>query len=135
MNLVAKEYLTARHDEDGVLVLSPFTGAARELPDALIVNPYDTEALADSIFQALEMDALERKLRMRRMRSVVTQNNVYRWAGNLISELCDVRVEVTRKKLASAAAARATREVVGDHLPYNLGPSVPVRAPGDHLRA
>ena len=116
MNLVAKEYLTARHDEDGALILSPFTGAARELPEALIVNPYDTEALADAIFRALEMDPSERVDRMRRMRAVVKEQNVYRWAGNLIGELCDVRVEVMRKKLASAAAARNAGEVVRQQL-------------------
>jgi trehalose 6-phosphate synthase len=116
MNLVAKEYLSARHDENGVLILSPFTGAARELPDALIVNPYDIEALADAIFQALQMEPAERALRMRRMRTVVKQQNVYRWAGNLIGELCDVRVEVGRKKMASAAAAGGPSEVVSEQV-------------------
>ena len=135
MNLVAKEYLSARHDEDGVLVLSPFTGAARELPDALIVNPYDTEALADTIFRALEMEAPERTLRMRRMRAVVREQNVYRWAGSLIGELCDVRVEVTRKKLASAAAARAAGEVVGEQLVYDLHHTTPMRRRSDHMSA
>jgi trehalose 6-phosphate synthase len=113
MNLVAKEYLSSRHDENGVLILSPFTGAARELPDALIVNPYDIEALADSIFRALQMEPSERTTRMRRMRAVVKQQNVYRWAGNLISELCDVRVETARRKFASAAAGSAS-EVVAE---------------------
>jgi trehalose 6-phosphate synthase len=113
MNLVAKEYLSARHDENGMLILSPFTGAARELPDALIVNPYDIEALADSIFRALQMEPSERIARMRRMRAVVKQQNVYRWAGNLISELCDVRVETARRKFVSAAAVGAG-EVVAE---------------------
>ncbi len=92
MNLVAKEYLAARHDEDGVLILSPFTGASRELSDALIVNPYDTDQLADAIRTALEMEAPERQARMRRMRSTIRYNNVYRWAGGLIGDLCDLRV-------------------------------------------
>ncbi len=135
MNLVAKEYLTSRHDEDGVLVLSPFTGAARELPDALIVNPYDTEALADSIFRALEMEPSERMLRMRRMRAVVREQNVYRWAGNLIGDLCEVRVETARKKLASAAAARTAGEVVGDQLVYDLPDSRAVRSASDKVSA
>jgi trehalose 6-phosphate synthase len=116
MNLVAKEYLSARHDENGMLILSPFTGAARELPDALIVNPYDIEALADSIFRALQMEPSERTARMRRMRAVVKQQNVYRWAGNLISELCDVRIETARRKFASAAAAIGTDEVVAERV-------------------
>jgi alpha,alpha-trehalose-phosphate synthase [UDP-forming] len=94
MNLVAKEYIASRDDDEGVLVLSPFTGAARELPDALIVNPYDTEKLADAIHQALEMEGTERRARMRRMRQVVRQHNVYRWAANLIGELCDVRLDL-----------------------------------------
>jgi trehalose 6-phosphate synthase len=94
MNLVAKEYIASRDDDEGALILSPFTGAARELPDALIVNPYDTEKLADAIHQALEMEGTERRARMRRMRQVVRQHNVYRWAANLIGELCDVRLDL-----------------------------------------
>jgi trehalose-6-phosphate synthase len=93
MNLVAKEFLVSRHDEDGVLLLSPFTGAAREFSaDAIIVNPYDTESVADAIFAGLEMDAAQRKARMQRMRAIIRQQNVYRWAGDLIGELCAVRV-------------------------------------------
>jgi trehalose-6-phosphate synthase len=134
MNLVAKEFLTARHDEQGALILSPFTGAARELPDALIVNPYDTEALADSIFLALQMDPTERNARMRRMRAVVKQHNVYRWAGNLISELCDVRVDVARKRSATAGG-RAASEVVGDQFVNHLDHPRAVRAPSDNLSA
>src|SRR3984885_6325986 len=93
MNLVAKEFLAARHDEQGVLILSCFTGAARELPDALLVNPYDIEHTADAIRFALEMDSGDRVARMRRMRKVVREHNIYRWAGNLVAELCDVRLE------------------------------------------
>jgi len=93
MNLVAKEFLAARHDEQGVLILSCFTGAARELPDALLVNPYDIEHTAEAIRFALEMDSEDRVARMRRMRKVVREHNIYRWAGNLVAELCDVRLE------------------------------------------
>jgi alpha,alpha-trehalose-phosphate synthase [UDP-forming] len=92
MNLVAKEFLAARADEQGALVLSRFTGAARELHDAIIVNPYDTDQTAEAIHMALEMPAEERRERMRRMRSTVREHNVYRWAGNLVSELSDVRL-------------------------------------------
>jgi trehalose 6-phosphate synthase len=92
MNLVAKEFLAARDDEQGVLILSRFTGAARELNDALMVNPYDIEQMAEAIRIALELPAEERQARMRRMRRVVQEHNVYRWAGNLIAELSNVRL-------------------------------------------
>jgi trehalose 6-phosphate synthase len=97
MNLVAKEFVASRTDEDGVLILSTFAGASRELSDAIIVNPYDIDALADSIHLAIEMHPRERAARMRRMRQVVSEHNVYRWAGNLISELCRIRVEKAGK--------------------------------------
>ena len=93
MNLVAKEFIAARHDERGVLILSCFTGAARELRDALQVNPYDIDQTAEAIRVALEMQPDEKQLRMQRMRKSVRENNVYRWAGNLIGELCDVRLD------------------------------------------
>jgi alpha,alpha-trehalose-phosphate synthase [UDP-forming] len=92
MNLVAKEFVAARNDEQGVLILSRFAGAARELHDALIVNPYDIEQCADAIHLALEMPAEERTSRMRHLRKTVQENNVYRWAANLIGELGELRV-------------------------------------------
>jgi len=92
MNLVAKEFVAARADEGGALILSRFTGAARELRDALIVNPYDAEQLADSIRLALEMEPEEKSARMRRMRETLREHNIYRWAGNLIEELTRIRV-------------------------------------------
>jgi len=92
MNLVAKEFVTARDDEDGVLILSKFAGAAGELGDALIVNPYDTEQLADAMRRALEMNPEERRQRMGRMRHHVREFNVYRWAATLIGDLADVRL-------------------------------------------
>ena len=93
MNLVAKEFVAARDDEHGVLILSRFAGACHELTDALMVNPYDTGEMADSIRRALEMPPRERLERMRRMRAVVRERNIYRWAANLIGELCAVRTE------------------------------------------
>lgn len=87
MNLVAKEFVAARDDEDGVLVLSQFTGASRELQDAIIVNPYDVEEMAEAIHTALTMPPKERNERMHRMREVIRDRNVYRWAGNIISTL------------------------------------------------
>jgi trehalose 6-phosphate synthase len=93
MNLVAKEFLAARKDERGVLILSQFTGAARELRDALLVNPYDIEQCAEAIRVALEMAPEEKQLRVQRMRRAIKENNIYRWAGNLIAELCEVRLD------------------------------------------
>jgi trehalose-6-phosphate synthase len=93
MNLVAKEYLAARQDEQGALILSRFAGASHELPDALVVNPYDTDELAQAIYAALTMPTEEKRSRMHRMRAVIKENNVYRWAGNLIGELAAIRLE------------------------------------------
>jgi trehalose-6-phosphate synthase len=93
MNLVAKEFVAARADEQGVLVLSRFAGAARELRDAVMVNPYDIERTADAIRYALEMEPEERTARMQRLRKVVKEQNIYRWAANLIAELCEVRLD------------------------------------------
>ena len=93
MNLVAKEFLAARRDERGVLILSQFTGAARELRDALLVNPYDIDQTADAIRAALEMEPEDKQLRMHRMRKLIKERNIYRWAGNLITELCEVRLD------------------------------------------
>ncbi len=106
MNLVAKEFVASRSDADGVLILSRFAGASRELRDALVINPYDSDEVADAIRTALEMNAGERRQRMQRLRRVVRDHNVYRWASNLISELCDVpmdRVEgIPSRRVASA---------------------------------
>jgi trehalose-6-phosphate synthase len=94
MNLVAKEFLAARRDERGVLILSQFTGAARELRDALLVNPYDIDQSAEAIRVALEMEPEDKQLRIHRMRRTIKEHNIYRWAGNLITELCEVRLDV-----------------------------------------
>ncbi len=87
MNLVAKEFVASRGDEDGVLILSPFTGAARELTDAVLVNPFAADHLAEAIRKAVEMPGEERKRRMQKMRQAVRENNVYTWAGDIISDL------------------------------------------------
>jgi trehalose 6-phosphate synthase len=86
MNLVAKEFVAARSDGRGVLVLSRFTGAARELTDALLINPYAMDEFAEALRQALVMPVEEQEGRMRRMRQQVADNNIYRWAGMLLSE-------------------------------------------------
>jgi alpha,alpha-trehalose-phosphate synthase [UDP-forming] len=93
MNLVAKEYLAARDDEEGVLILSKFTGAAVELRDALIVNPYDIDGVADAINRGLEMGYGERRMRMQRMRRQVMEHNVYRWAASVLGDLRELRLE------------------------------------------
>jgi trehalose 6-phosphate synthase len=111
MNLVAKEYVTACDDGDGVLVLSQFTGAARELRDALIVNPYDTEQLADALRHALEMGVVERHARMERMRRIVSEHNVYRWAATLIGDLAEIRVDAPR--LSPRFASRRPETIEG----------------------
>jgi trehalose-6-phosphate synthase/uncharacterized membrane protein affecting hemolysin expression len=95
MNLVAKEFVASRDDSQGVLILSRFTGACRELRDALVVNPYDTELLAEGIHYALEMDPEEKRLRMQRMRRVVREHNIYRWAASLVRELSEIRLDKT----------------------------------------
>jgi trehalose 6-phosphate synthase len=87
MNLVAKEFVTARSDEQGVLVLSQFTGAARELPDAVLVNPFDVEQTAAGLHAALTMPADEQRRRMQAMRQQVDDHNIFRWAGMLLSEV------------------------------------------------
>lgn len=87
MNLVAKEYVASRADNTGVLILSQFTGAARELESALLVNPYDVDGLAENIRLAIEMPEGEKQKRMGKMREVVQKNNIYRWTGKVLSEL------------------------------------------------
>jgi trehalose-6-phosphate synthase len=108
MNLVAKEFVAARHDERGVLILSCFTGAAHELHDALQINPYDVDQTAEAIRTAIEMEPEEKELRMRRMRKTVREYNVYRWAGSLIAELCELRLDASdesKEKLRARSAA------------------------------
>jgi trehalose-6-phosphate synthase/HAMP domain-containing protein len=87
MNLVAKEFVAARDDDDGVLILSRFAGASRDLVDALLVNPYDIEDTATAMRRAVEMPLAERQARMARMRAQVREQNIYRWAGRLLGEL------------------------------------------------
>jgi trehalose 6-phosphate synthase len=102
MNLVAKEFVGARDDERGVLVLSQFTGAARELPEALIVNPYDMDQCATALNAALTMPVTTQRARMRLMRGLIRDFNVYRWAGRM---------------LLDAAAMRRSGRILRDGLP------------------
>lgn len=91
MNLVAKEFIAARDDEMGVLLLSNFAGASRELSEALIINPYDAFAMGEALHQALLMPASEQHERMRLMRSSVSSRNVYRWAGRMLLDASRIR--------------------------------------------
>jgi alpha,alpha-trehalose-phosphate synthase [UDP-forming] len=87
MNLVAKEFVACRSDLRGSLLLSQFTGAARELPEAFLINPYDPESFADQIYQAITLPQEEQEKRLRKMRDTISQNNIYRWAGKVLSQL------------------------------------------------
>jgi alpha,alpha-trehalose-phosphate synthase [UDP-forming] len=92
MNLVCKEFVAARSDEQGVLILSRFAGAAREMTEALVVNPYHVEECADAIHQALNMPAAEQRERMASLRMTVREFNVYRWAGRMLSDAARMRL-------------------------------------------
>ncbi len=91
MNLVAKEFVAARDDLDGVLILSTFAGASRELVEAILVNPFDVRETAAAIEAALDMGRSERRERMRLMRRTVKENNVYRWAGRMLMDVARIR--------------------------------------------
>ena len=103
MNLVAKEFIASRSDERGVLVLSQFTGAARELPESIIVNPYDTEQCAAGLHLALTMPSREQRTRMRIMRGLIQEFNVYRWAGRMLLDAAGMRRRI--RLLARAQGA------------------------------
>jgi trehalose-6-phosphate synthase len=105
MNLVAKEFVAARTDLKGVLVLSEFTGAARELTEALIVNPYDLESSSDALASALTMELDEQQDRMRSMRTLLAQYNVYRWAGTMLADAARLR---NQERLAGRLADRSS---------------------------
>ncbi len=87
MNLVAKEFVSARFDGDGILILSQYTGASRELTDALLVNPYDIDQLADRLYEAHQMSPLERPQRLKRMRRQVAKNNIYDWGARIFDDV------------------------------------------------
>jgi trehalose 6-phosphate synthase len=105
MNLVAKEFVAARTDLKGVLVLSEFTGAARELTEALIVNPYDLEKCSEALATALTMPEDEQRDRMRSMRSILVQFNVYRWAGKMLVDAARLR---NQERVAGRIAERSS---------------------------
>ena len=102
MNLVAKEFIAARDDERGVLILSQFTGASRELPESIIVNPYDIDQCARALHTALTMPEQEQRARMRSMRGLVQEFNVYRWAGRMLIDAASTRM---RERILRQTAA------------------------------
>jgi trehalose-6-phosphate synthase len=102
MNLVAKEFVSSRFDEDGVLILSSFTGSARELTDALIVNPFAPDEISEAIAGALTMSREDRRRRMTRLRAAVAENNIYRWAGKILSTLMKCEIPDTAQMSAAA---------------------------------
>jgi trehalose 6-phosphate synthase len=110
MNLVAKEFVAAREDEQGVLILSQFTGAATELPEALIVNPYNIDQCAAALHLALTMPPTEQRARMRSMRGIVQEFNVYRWAGRMLMDAARMR---QRARLARQMGVRDVRTTTG----------------------
>jgi trehalose 6-phosphate synthase len=91
MNLVAKEFVAARDDEEGILILSQFAGASKELPEALIVNPYNIDQCANALATALRMPIAEQKERMRNMRGLIQEHNVFRWAGKMLIDAARMR--------------------------------------------
>jgi trehalose 6-phosphate synthase len=114
MNLVAKEFVAARDDERGALVLSQFTGAARELPEAIIVNPYDADECASALHAALVMPGKEQRTRMRLMRGLVQEFNVFRWAGRMLIDAAGTR---NRRRLLDRLAISRHRPASDDHAP------------------
>jgi trehalose 6-phosphate synthase len=118
MNLVAKEFVASRDDERGVLVLSQFTGAARELPEALIVNPYDADQCATALEQALSMPLRTQRARMRLMRSLVREFNVFRWAGRMLLDGAAMR---RRSRLSSRTPGPHNRTRATDRQAVGVG--------------
>ena len=112
MNLVAKEFIAARDDERGVLVLSQFTGAARELNEALIVNPYHIEQSAEALHRALTMPEIEQCERMRSMRSLVRDFNIYRWAGHMLLDAARLRRRERTMTRIRSHSRKSLRRVV-----------------------
>jgi trehalose 6-phosphate synthase len=106
MNLVSKEFVSAKEDERGVLILSKFAGAASELRDALLVNPWDIDGTADALARALRMTEPEQRRRMRNMRSRVARFSAHRWAEHMLADAVRVR-RASRSRGRTGAQVRA----------------------------
>ena len=111
MNLVAKEFVASRSDENGVLVLSEMTGAAHELTDALIINPYDIDGFAEAIYRAIQMPLDEQRRRMRAMRRIVAGHDVFLWASDILEGLdrTSPRPRAVRGPYVARSLAESTR--------------------------
>ncbi len=112
MNLVAKEYVAACEDGDGALVLSIFAGASKELEGALLVNPYDTQQVAEAILRAILMPVAERRARMQAMREQIASHSIYDWSGKLLADLCAVRRQRAQFWPQRITPRTSSREVV-----------------------
>ena len=108
MNLVCKEFVAARDDEQGALILSRFAGAAREMTEALIVNPYHVEETADALHRAATMPAAEQRERMASLRMTVRENNVFRWAGHMLTDAGRSRLRERIEARVQAPPGRLT---------------------------
>src|SRR6266571_70715 len=145
MNLVAKEFVSSRDDERGVLILSQFTGAARELPEAIIVNPYDTDQCAAALHMALSMPPAGQRARIRLMRGLIQEFNVYRWAGRMLIDAVGMRRDGRRRGPAAAhrgavshgrgRACLDQRSLDRGHRPTRAGPPAPGGGPARHRAA
>ena len=107
MNLLAKEFVASRDDECGVLILSSFAGASRELSEALIVNPYDSHAMSEALQRALTMPKVEQQARMQVMRNIVRARNVHRWAGQMLLDAAQLRKRHEIMRIASQEPSSA----------------------------
>ena len=116
MNLVSKEFVAARDDEQGVLILSRFAGAAREMPEALIVNPYHVEETADALLRAITMQPAEQRERMASLRMMVREFNVYRWAGRMLADAGRTRL----RERIEARVQRHQEEATTDATPVHI---------------
>jgi alpha,alpha-trehalose-phosphate synthase [UDP-forming] len=121
MNLVAKEFVASRFDEDGVLILSSFTGSARELTCALLVNPFAPDEIAAAINTAILMSPEERQQRMRRMRQTIQSNNIYRWAGKILNELLRLESPSGNTQVSEVSNAAAARFADNANFATNAG--------------
>ncbi|MGH7567412.1 MAG: alpha,alpha-trehalose-phosphate synthase (UDP-forming) [Gemmatimonadales bacterium] len=119
MNLVAKEFVSSRDDERGALILSQFTGAARELPEAIIVNPYNTDQCAVALNLALSMPAGEQRARIRLMRGLIQEFNVYRWVGRMLIDAAEMRRRgrLLARTVAPGGWARGSSEYAARRTP------------------
>jgi trehalose 6-phosphate synthase len=121
MNLVAKEYVAARSEGNGVLILSKFAGAASELTGAVVVNPYDTEQFAQAIAHGLQMPVSEHRQRMERMRVYLQENDIYRWATRVLNELARIETPATQPWLPLERHRGPPASTTSDLLPSRQG--------------